>query len=135
MGYWDIEDGSDCFQKTWITTKWGTVLGLVGSAYHIVAFQPKTAMQAAERAAAGTLTMAAMGAIFGMTTCMSAQLREKPDDPWNYFAGGCASGILLGVRTHSYMTGTSLCLALGTVAALTKIGKMEGWRLVGPPRV
>ncbi|KAM8939132.1 NADH dehydrogenase [ubiquinone] 1 alpha subcomplex subunit 11 [Pelodytes ibericus] len=127
MGYWDIEDGSDCVQKTWISTKLGAIIGLVGSAYHIVAFQPKTALQGVQRATMGTLTMASLGAIFGMTTCMSAQIREKPDDPLNYFVGGCASGIFLGIKTHNYMTGTTSCLALGTIAALTKVGKKEGW--------
>lgn len=45
------------------------------------------------------LFSAAMGAIFGMTTCLSAQAREAPDDPLNYFIGGCASGIFLGARS------------------------------------
>lgn len=40
-----------------------------------------------------------MGAIFGMATCLSAQAREAPDDPTNYFIGGCASGIFLGARS------------------------------------
>lgn len=43
---------------------------------------------------------AAMGAIFGMTTCLSAQARDAPDDPTNYFIGGCASGIFLGARSE-----------------------------------
>ncbi|XP_030075589.1 NADH dehydrogenase [ubiquinone] 1 alpha subcomplex subunit 11 [Microcaecilia unicolor] len=135
MGYWDIEDGSDCFTKTWITSKIGAALGLVGCAYHIIAFQPKTAFEGVQRAATGTLVMASLGAIFGMTTCLSAQIREKPEDSVNYFIGGCASGVFLGVRTHNYMTGTTACLALGTVAALTKFGKKEGWRLIGPPEL
>ncbi|MBN3293997.1 NDUAB dehydrogenase, partial [Polypterus senegalus] len=134
MGYWDIPE-EDCFGKTWFTTKMGTALGLVGSAYHIVAYQPDTAIQAVQRAANGTLTMATLGAIFGVTTCLTAEVREKPGDPLNYFVGGCASGLFLGVRTHNYMIGTTSCVALGTIAALTKIGKREGWRLAGPPRL
>ncbi|XP_048845861.1 NADH dehydrogenase [ubiquinone] 1 alpha subcomplex subunit 11 [Brienomyrus brachyistius] len=135
MGYWDLEEGKDCIEKTWITTKLGTALGLVGSAYHIVAFQPDSAMQAIQRATAGTVTMASLGAIFGMTTCLSAQLRDAPDDPVNYFIGGCASGVFLGARTHSAMTGTTACLGLGTVAMLTKVGKKEGWRFSGTPKL
>ncbi|MEQ2309135.1 hypothetical protein AMECASPLE_035484 [Ameca splendens] len=76
-----------------------------------------------------------MGAIFGMATCLSAQARETPEDPLNYFIGGCTSGIFLGARTHSAMTGTSACLGLGTLAFFTKVGKMEGWRIVGPPKL
>lgn len=109
--------------------------GLVGSAYHIVAFQPDSALAALQRATNTTVTMASMGAIFGMATCLSAQARETPDDPLNYFIGGCASGLFLGARTHSAMTGTSACLGLGTLAFFTKVGKMEGWKLAGPPKL
>ncbi|XP_029906009.1 NADH dehydrogenase [ubiquinone] 1 alpha subcomplex subunit 11 [Myripristis murdjan] len=135
MGYWDLEEGTDCVQKTWITTKLGTALGLVGSAYHIVAYQPDSAVAALQRAGNATATMAALGAIFGMTTCLSAQAREAPNDPLNYFIGGCASGAFLGARTHSITTGTSACLGLGTLAFLTKAGKTEGWKLTGPPKL
>ncbi|XP_078411945.1 NADH dehydrogenase [ubiquinone] 1 alpha subcomplex subunit 11 [Cetorhinus maximus] len=135
MGYWDSADGEECFSKTWETTRAGAGLGLVGSAYHIVALPPTNAVEALLRATNGTLTMAALGAIFGVTTCLSAQIRETENDPLNYFIGGCASGVFLGVRAHSYMTGTSACLGLGVIAALTKMGKMEGWRLSGPPKL
>lgn len=40
-----------------------------------------------------------MGAIFGVTTCLSAQTLKNPEDPLNYFLGGCASGIILGARS------------------------------------
>ncbi|TRZ01424.1 hypothetical protein DNTS_015161 [Danionella cerebrum] len=73
----------------------------------------------------------AMGAIFGLTTCLSAQMREKPDSALNYFIGGCASGALLGVRTHSILTGSMSCFALGCTAALAKIAKIEDWRITG----
>lgn len=43
--------------------------------------------------------LAAMGAIFGCATCLSTQMRDSPDDPLNYFFGGCASGIFLGARS------------------------------------
>ncbi|XP_077451042.1 NADH dehydrogenase [ubiquinone] 1 alpha subcomplex subunit 11-like [Stigmatopora argus] len=135
MGYWDIPDDTSCVHKTWITTKLATTLGLVGSAYHLVAFQPDTALEAFQRAGNATMTMAAMGAIFGMTTCLTAQAREAPDEPINYFVGGCASGIFLGARTHSAATGTSACLALGTLGFFGKVAKMENWRLVGPPEM
>ncbi|XP_067871933.1 NADH dehydrogenase [ubiquinone] 1 alpha subcomplex subunit 11 [Heterodontus francisci] len=135
MGYWDAGDGEECPSKTWETTRAGAGLGLVGSAYHIVALPPTNVAEAVQRAANGTLTMAALGAIFGVTTCLTAQLRGTEDDPLNYFIGGCASGVLLGVRAHSYMTGTTACLSLGVIAALTKMGKMEGWRLSGPPKL
>ncbi|CAL8269844.1 NADH dehydrogenase [ubiquinone] 1 alpha subcomplex subunit 11 [Gadus morhua] len=135
MGYWDLQEGKDCIEKTWITTKLGTALGLVGSAYHIVAFQPDSAVAALQRATNGTVTMAALGAVFGITTCLSAQARDAPEDPFNYFIGGCASGALLGAKTHSVVTGTSACLGLGALAFFTKVGKVEGWKLSTEPKL
>lgn len=44
--------------------------------------------------------LASLGAIFGMTTCLSAHVRDAPDDPTNYFLGGCASGAFLGARSE-----------------------------------
>lgn len=43
---------------------------------------------------------ATIGAVFGLTSCLSAQVREKPDDPLNYFLGGCAGGLTLGARSE-----------------------------------
>lgn len=43
---------------------------------------------------------ASLGAIFGVTTCLSAHVRDAPDDPTNYFLGGCASGAFLGARSE-----------------------------------
>ncbi|XP_069833993.1 NADH dehydrogenase [ubiquinone] 1 alpha subcomplex subunit 11 [Dendropsophus ebraccatus] len=130
MGYWDIPDGTDCVQKTWLVTKLSAALGLVGSAYHIIAFQPKTVLEGVQRAGGATLTMASLGAIFGITTCVTAQIREKPDDLANYFVGGCVSGAFLGIRTHSYATGTSACVAFGVLAALAKSSKRDGWEFL-----
>ncbi|XP_009575872.1 PREDICTED: NADH dehydrogenase [ubiquinone] 1 alpha subcomplex subunit 11, partial [Fulmarus glacialis] len=81
------------------------------------------------------LFTATLGAVFGLTTCLSAQIREEPEDPLNYFIGGCATGAVLGARAHSYMTGTTACLGFGITAALMKIGNKEGWRLTGPPKL
>lgn len=36
---------------------------------------------------------------------------------------------------HSAMTGTTACLGLGTLAFFTKVGKMEGWKITGPPEL
>uniref|UniRef100_A0A8C5F164 NADH dehydrogenase [ubiquinone] 1 alpha subcomplex subunit 11 n=1 Tax=Gopherus evgoodei TaxID=1825980 RepID=A0A8C5F164_9SAUR len=150
-GYWEIPEGTDCARKAWITGRLGAALGLIGSAYHIVLFQPESAFKAVQTAATSTVTMveasftyginrrgshgATLGAVFGLTTCLSAHIREDPEDALNYFIGGCASGIVLGARTHSHATGSSACVALGLLAAFTKIGKREGWKITGPPRL
>ncbi|KAM8794865.1 NADH dehydrogenase [ubiquinone] 1 alpha subcomplex subunit 11 [Eudromia elegans] len=133
--YWDGTEGEDCPRRTWLTTRLGATAGLVTAAYRIVLRQPGSALAAARIAAADTVTLATLGAVFGAATCLSAQLRGRPDDPLNYFLGGCAAGAVLGARAHSYMTGTTACLGLGMTAALMKIGKEEGWRLTGPPKL
>ncbi|XP_060640853.2 NADH dehydrogenase [ubiquinone] 1 alpha subcomplex subunit 11 [Anolis sagrei] len=132
-GYWDIPEGTECAKKTWLTGRLGAAVGLVGSIYHIILFPSETALHAIQRATSATVTMATLGAVFGVTTCLSAEIRDTPEDPWNYFAGGCASGALLGARARNFGVGTASCLGLGTLAAFVKIGKKEGWRLVGPP--
>ncbi|KAI6072161.1 NADH dehydrogenase [ubiquinone] 1 alpha subcomplex subunit 11 [Aix galericulata] len=134
-GYWDGPEGEECPRRTWLTTRVGAAAGLVGSAYRIILLRPSTAIAALQMAAADSATMATLGAVFGLTTCLSAQIREKPEDPLNYFIGGCATGIVLGARARSYMTGTIACLGFGAAAALMKIGRQEGWRLTGPPRL
>ncbi|XP_054836190.1 NADH dehydrogenase [ubiquinone] 1 alpha subcomplex subunit 11 [Eublepharis macularius] len=132
-GYWDIPEGTACPQKAWLLGRLGAGIGLLGSASYIILSPPDTALQAAQRVTTATVTMATLGAVFGATTCLSAQIRDAPDDPLNYFIGGCSSGIILGARAHSFATGTSACVSLGLVAALTKMGKMEGWRFLTPP--
>ncbi|CAI5799225.1 Complex I-B14.7 [Podarcis lilfordi] len=133
--YWDIPEGTDCGRKTWLTTRLGAILGLVGSAYRLALFPSETALGAFQRATTGTVTMATLGAVFGVTTCLSAQLRDNPEDPKNYFIGGCASGAIWGARAHSFATGTAACVGLGSAAFLAKIGKKEGWRWLGPPEL
>ncbi|XP_054976627.1 NADH dehydrogenase [ubiquinone] 1 alpha subcomplex subunit 11-like [Sorex araneus] len=116
--YWEIPDGTECHRKTYATTGIGGAVGLITSAYS-VALQP-----------AGSFLAAAVGAIFGLATSVSTQVREKPDDPLNDFIGGCAGeggGLSLGVRTHSYATGAA--------AALLKMGRLEGWKPFPEPKV
>ncbi|XP_030365162.1 NADH dehydrogenase [ubiquinone] 1 alpha subcomplex subunit 11 [Strigops habroptila] len=134
-GYWDGPEGEQCPRRAWLTTRVGAAAGLVGAAYRIILLQPGSALAAVQMAALDTVTMATLGAVFGVTACLTAEIREKPEDPLNYFIGGCASGAILGARTHSYVTGTTACLGFGITAALTKIGKKEGWRLAGPPKL
>ncbi|XP_063003144.1 NADH dehydrogenase [ubiquinone] 1 alpha subcomplex subunit 11 isoform X2 [Elgaria multicarinata webbii] len=131
-GYWDTPEGTDCPRKAWLAGRLGAALGLIGSVYNIVLYPPDTTMESFKKATTATVTMATLGAVFGATTCISAQIREAPDDPLNYLIGGCASGVVLGARAHSFATGTTACVGFGVVAALIKIGKLEGWEFLGP---
>ncbi|XP_036740762.1 NADH dehydrogenase [ubiquinone] 1 alpha subcomplex subunit 11 [Manis pentadactyla] len=133
--YWDIPDGTECHRKAYASTSIGGATGLIISAYSISLKPPGSFLEGVARTGRYTFTAAAIGAMFSLASCVSAQVREKPDDPLNYFIGGCAGGLTLGARTHSYRIGAAACAYMGTVAALVKIGKLEGWNVFAEPRV
>ncbi|XP_004595658.1 NADH dehydrogenase [ubiquinone] 1 alpha subcomplex subunit 11-like [Ochotona princeps] len=131
----DVPDGTDCHRKAYASTGLGGAAGLAISAYSLALNPAGTVLEGVARAGRHTFTAAAIGAIFGLASCVSAQVREKPDDPLNYFIGGCAGGLALGARTHSYGIGATSCVYLGTMAALVKMGQLEGWQLFPSPKV
>uniref|UniRef100_A0A8D2DR99 NADH dehydrogenase [ubiquinone] 1 alpha subcomplex subunit 11 n=1 Tax=Sciurus vulgaris TaxID=55149 RepID=A0A8D2DR99_SCIVU len=133
--YTDIADGTECHRKAYASTSIGGAVGLIWSAYSVTLRPPDSILEGVARTGRYTFTAAAIGAVFGITSCVSAQVREKPDDPLNYFLGGCAGGLTLGVRTHSYGTAAAGCVYMGTVAALFKMGQLEGWELFSKPKV
>uniref|UniRef100_A0ABI7ZVH7 NADH dehydrogenase [ubiquinone] 1 alpha subcomplex subunit 11 n=1 Tax=Felis catus TaxID=9685 RepID=A0ABI7ZVH7_FELCA len=97
--YRDIPDGTECHRKTYASTTLSGAAGLIFSAYSVTLQPPDSFLEGVARTGRYTFTAAAIGAIFGLTSCISAQVREKPDDPLNYFIGGCAGGLTLGART------------------------------------
>uniref|UniRef100_A0AAA9TVM0 NADH dehydrogenase [ubiquinone] 1 alpha subcomplex subunit 11 n=1 Tax=Bos taurus TaxID=9913 RepID=A0AAA9TVM0_BOVIN len=99
--YWDIPEGTECHRKTYATTSIGGAAGLVVSAYSVALKTPTSFLEGVARTGRYTFTAAAIGAIFGLTSCISAQVREKPDDPLNYLIGGCAGGLILGARKNT----------------------------------
>lgn len=133
--YDEIPDGTQCHRKTYITTALGGLLGVMGSAYSVVHNPAGSHLEAVARIGRYTFTAAAVGAMFGLASCVSAQVREKPDDPLNYFIGGCAGGLTLGARAHSYGTAAASCVCMGTVASLFKIGKLEDWEFFATRKV
>ncbi|XP_004441317.1 PREDICTED: NADH dehydrogenase [ubiquinone] 1 alpha subcomplex subunit 11 [Ceratotherium simum simum] len=133
--YWDIPDGTECHHKAYASTSIGGAAGLIISAYSVVLKPPASFLEGVARTGRYTFTAAAIGAIFGLTSCVSAQVRQKPDDPLNYFIGGCAGGLTLGARTHSYGIGVAACAYMGLTAALVKMGQLEGWKLYAEPKV
>lgn len=98
--YWDIPEGTECHRKTYAATSIGGASGLVVSAYSVALKTPTSFLEGVARTGRYTFTAAAIGAIFGLTSCISAQVREKPDDPLNYLIGGCAGGLTLGARSE-----------------------------------
>ncbi|XP_021488649.1 NADH dehydrogenase [ubiquinone] 1 alpha subcomplex subunit 11 [Meriones unguiculatus] len=135
VAYDEIPDGTQCHRKTYITTALGGLVGAIGSAYSVVHNPADSRLEAVARIGRYTFTAAAVGAMFGLATCVSAQVREKPDDPLNYFIGGCAGGLTLGARAHNYGTAAAGCICMGTAASLFKIGKLEGWEFFATRKV
>ncbi|KAM5238948.1 NADH dehydrogenase [ubiquinone] 1 alpha subcomplex subunit 11 [Ctenodactylus gundi] len=133
--YTDIPDGTDCHRKAYASTAIGGTVGLVTSAYSLTHRPPGSVLEGVARAGRYTFTAAAIGAVFGLTSCISAQVREKPNDPLNYFLGGCAGGLTLGARMHSYGVAVGGCVYLGAAAALVKMGQLEGWDMFPSPKV
>ncbi|XP_065508552.1 NADH dehydrogenase [ubiquinone] 1 alpha subcomplex subunit 11 isoform X1 [Caloenas nicobarica] len=130
-GYWDGPEGEQCPRRTWLTTRVGAAAGLVGTAYRIILLQPGSALAALQMAATDTVTMATLGAVFGVTTCLSAQIREKPEDPLNYFIGGCATGAVLGARDVIYFARLpcefSVHSGTGWILLLLLLHCLSGW--------
>uniref|UniRef100_A0A2K6M0R3 NADH dehydrogenase [ubiquinone] 1 alpha subcomplex subunit 11 n=1 Tax=Rhinopithecus bieti TaxID=61621 RepID=A0A2K6M0R3_RHIBE len=93
-------DGTDCHRKAYTTTSIASVAGLTAAAYRVTLNPPGTFLEGVAKVGQYTFTAAAIGAVFGLTSCISAQVREKPDDPLNYFLGGCAGGLTLGARSE-----------------------------------
>uniref|UniRef100_A0A8C3WYF3 NADH dehydrogenase [ubiquinone] 1 alpha subcomplex subunit 11 n=1 Tax=Catagonus wagneri TaxID=51154 RepID=A0A8C3WYF3_9CETA len=133
--YSDIPEGTECHRKAYASTSIGGATGLIISAYSVALRPPASFLEGVARTGRYTFTAAAIGAIFGLTSCISAQVREKPDDPLNYFIGGCAGGLTLGARTRSYGIGAAACAYMGLTAALVKMGQLEGWRVFAEPKV
>ncbi|XP_002732643.1 NADH dehydrogenase [ubiquinone] 1 alpha subcomplex subunit 11-like [Saccoglossus kowalevskii] len=130
MSYFKEPDGKDCLGKTAFTTKVATAGGLASSMYaYLFKYGKLTPVQGLINGGNITLTMAALGAVFGATTCISTSVRGK-DGRLNYFIGGCTTGALLGVKAHSYAVGFGACAGFGISAALYKHGKMEDWPFV-----
>uniref|UniRef100_A0A2K5LU74 NADH dehydrogenase [ubiquinone] 1 alpha subcomplex subunit 11 n=1 Tax=Cercocebus atys TaxID=9531 RepID=A0A2K5LU74_CERAT len=128
--YWDIPDGTDCHRKAYTTTSIASVAGLTAAAYRVRLNPPGTFLEGVAKVGQYTFTAAAVGAVFGLTSCISAQVREKPDGPLNYFLGGCAGGLTLGARTHNYGI-----MSLGIAASLVKMGRPEGWEMFAKLKV
>uniref|UniRef100_A0A8C9PPG5 NADH dehydrogenase [ubiquinone] 1 alpha subcomplex subunit 11 n=1 Tax=Spermophilus dauricus TaxID=99837 RepID=A0A8C9PPG5_SPEDA len=87
--------------------------GLIWSAYSVTHRPPDSVLEGVARAGRYTFTAASLGAVFGITSCFSAQVRGKPDDPLNYFLGGCAGGLTLGARSEYPARPAPVCPCLG----------------------
>uniref|UniRef100_A0A2D4JEC4 NADH dehydrogenase [ubiquinone] 1 alpha subcomplex subunit 11 n=1 Tax=Micrurus lemniscatus lemniscatus TaxID=129467 RepID=A0A2D4JEC4_MICLE len=132
--YGEILEGTNLYRKTWLAGRLGAFTGLVASTYHVTLYSPETYLEGLMRVAKSTVTMATLGAVFAASSSISAELRDAPEDPMNYFIGGCASGIMIGARTNSFLIGTSSCIGLGALGAFSKFARQQNWRFLVHPQ-
>uniref|UniRef100_U3F7G4 NADH dehydrogenase [ubiquinone] 1 alpha subcomplex subunit 11 n=1 Tax=Micrurus fulvius TaxID=8637 RepID=U3F7G4_MICFL len=132
--YGEILEGRDGIRKTWLAGRLGAFTGFVASAYHVALYSPETYLEGLTRIAKSTVTMATLGAVFAASSCISAELRDAPEDPMNYFIGGCASGMMIGARTNSFLIGTSSCIGLGALGAFSKFARQQNWSFLVHPQ-
>ncbi|XP_052571899.1 NADH dehydrogenase [ubiquinone] 1 alpha subcomplex subunit 11-like [Peromyscus californicus insignis] len=135
QAYDDIGDSTQCHCKTCITTALGGLMGAIASALQCLLNPVDSHLEAGAGPGWYTCMAAAVGAMLGLATCVGVQVREKPDDPMNYFIGGCARGLTLGACAHSYGTAVVGCIYMDTAATLFKIGKLESWQFFATPKV
>uniref|UniRef100_A0A3Q3CM39 NADH dehydrogenase [ubiquinone] 1 alpha subcomplex subunit 11 n=1 Tax=Haplochromis burtoni TaxID=8153 RepID=A0A3Q3CM39_HAPBU len=128
MGYWDLPEGTDCVEKTWIATKLGTAL-----VSHTVPKRGTTRLKTLDSSCKDEGSSQKLCSLLCFSLCLSELSFQFTVAPQvSKFILQHAGDTLI---THSAITGTSACLGLGTLAFFTKVGKMEGWKLAGPPKL
>ncbi|KAG2232347.1 hypothetical protein BDF21DRAFT_438846 [Thamnidium elegans] len=75
----------------------------------------------------GTIAFfAAMGGIFTLGECAAKDIRGE-DDAINAAIGGCAAGMLAGIKSHSFAKMGAGCAAVGTTMyAYEATGQLKG---------
>ncbi|KAG9126527.1 hypothetical protein FRC07_003149 [Ceratobasidium sp. 392] len=99
-------------------------VGLQSAGVGVLVSAVQNALDTHNRGAAGIFTrtggtigfFSAMGASFAFTEAAVANARET-DDSLNGAAGGCAAGLLAGLRARSIPMAFASCAAIGTLVA------------------
>ncbi|KAG8681767.1 hypothetical protein FRC09_017247 [Ceratobasidium sp. 395] len=99
-------------------------VGLQSAGVGVLVSAVQNALDSHNRGAAGIFTrtggtigfFSAMGASFAFTEAAVANARET-DDSLNGAAGGCAAGLLAGLRARSIPMAFASCAAIGTLVA------------------
>ncbi|ORX47695.1 hypothetical protein DM01DRAFT_1385728 [Hesseltinella vesiculosa] len=120
-------DNNDCIYDSGKTALIAGGLGFVVSAM-------QNTVQKHKEGAAGVLTrtggtvglFAAMGGIFTLGECVAKDIRQE-DDPINAAIGGCAAGLVAGIKTHSIAKMCAACAGVGaTMYGYEYAGQLKG---------
>ncbi|KAI8987200.1 hypothetical protein BDB01DRAFT_719933 [Pilobolus umbonatus] len=117
----------DCIVEAGKTAGIAGGLGLVVSAMQNTVQKHTEGAKGVFTRTGGTIGFfAAMGGIFTLGECMAKDMREK-DDPINAAIGGCAAGMLAGIKTGSFPKMLAGCAAVGaTMYAYESAGQLKG---------
>ncbi|KAI8379158.1 uncharacterized protein BYT42DRAFT_567765 [Radiomyces spectabilis] len=118
---------NDCIANAGKTAAISGGLGLVVSAMQNTVQKHTEGAKGVVTRTGGTIAFfAAMGGIFTVTECLAKDIRGE-DDPVNAAIGGCAAGLLAGVRTHSVAKMCAACAGIGsTMFAYEYSGTLKG---------
>ncbi|KAI8369486.1 uncharacterized protein BYT42DRAFT_584629 [Radiomyces spectabilis] len=117
----------DCIADAGKTAAISGGLGLVVSAMQNTVQKHTEGAKGVFTRTGGTIAFfAAMGGIFTIGECASRNIRGE-DDAVNAAVGGCAAGLLAGVKTHSIAKMCAACAGIGgTMFAYEYSGQLKG---------
>ncbi|KAI8065741.1 hypothetical protein BC940DRAFT_303474 [Gongronella butleri] len=120
-------DNKDCLYDSGKTALIAGGLGFVVSAMqNTVQKHKQGAIGVATRTGGTVALFAAMGGIFTLGECAAKDIRGE-DDPINAAIGGCAAGLVAGVKTGSIAKMCAACAGIGaTMYAYEYSGQLKG---------
>ncbi|XP_013137348.1 PREDICTED: NADH dehydrogenase [ubiquinone] 1 alpha subcomplex subunit 11-like [Papilio polytes] len=127
--YYDTPDGCDLAKKILVTSRYGTIAGMIFATYDVLLFSHAIGIvPVLKRYAMHVVPLALMGATFTVVSHAALQARQR-DDQYNYFLGGFACGPILAsyLRSkHAILLGG---LALGTAGMIKKVAVTNGYTI------
>ncbi|ORZ17320.1 hypothetical protein BCR42DRAFT_491209 [Absidia repens] len=120
-------DNKDCIADSGNTALISGGLGLVVSAMQNTVQKHTEGAKGIFTRTGGTIGLfAAMGGIFTLGECMAEDIRGE-SDAINAGIGGCAAGLVAGIRTHSIAKMCAACAGIGgTMYAYEYSGQLKG---------
>ncbi|KAI8644174.1 hypothetical protein BD408DRAFT_481567 [Parasitella parasitica] len=122
-----MTNSKDCIVEAGKTAGIAGGIGLFVSTMQNTAQKHTTGARGVFTRTGGTIAFfAAMGGIFSLGECAAKGIREQ-DDAINAAVGGCAAGMLAGIKSHSFAKMCAGCAAVGaTMYAYEASGGLKG---------
>ncbi|KAI7899322.1 uncharacterized protein BX663DRAFT_521296 [Cokeromyces recurvatus] len=122
-----MTETKDCIAEAGKTAAIAGGVGFFVSAIQNIVQKHTTGARGVITRTGGTVAFfAAMGGIFTLGECTAKDIRGK-DDAINAAIGGCAAGMLAGIKSHSFAKMGAGCAAVGaTMYAYEASGELKG---------